>query len=149
MHVNTHTHTHSLTHTYARTRTRTQEQRRELSLALLNEVLKEMKAGFLKSDEFQQAMHVKWDEQQMTLDQLILISGGLNSASDKDTKSHKDGQESAKKKVEKHVTHEVGEITDSTRYACAWVLMSAIMSIFQVCTSFGKIGFGKSQIHAK
>ena len=63
------------------------------------------------------------------LQQLILSSGSLNSVSDKDTKSRKNAQESAKKKVEKDVMHEVEEMTDSTRYACAWVLMSARMTI--------------------
>jgi hypothetical protein len=74
-------------------------------------VLKEMKAGF------------------SNLQQLILSSGSLNSVSDKDTKSRKNAQESAKKQVEKDVMHEVEEMTDSTRYACAWVLMSARMTI--------------------
>jgi|EP00277_Geminigera_cryophila_P044582 hypothetical protein len=63
------------------------------------------------------------------LQQLILSSGSLNSVSDKDTKSRKNAQESAKKKVEKDVMHEVEEISDSTRYACAWALMSARMTI--------------------
>jgi len=74
-------------------------------------VLNELKAGF------------------SNLQQLILSSGSLNSVSDKDTKSHKNGQESAKKQVKKDVTQKVQEMTDSTRYACAWVLMSARMTI--------------------
>ena len=59
----------------------------------------------------------------------VKSEGKQDVASDKDTKSHKNGQESAKKQVEKDVTQEVEEITDSTRYACAWVLMSARMTI--------------------
>ena len=63
------------------------------------------------------------------LQQLILSSGSLNSVSDKDTKSRKNAQESAENQVEKDVMHEVEEMTDSTRYACAWALMSARMTI--------------------
>ena len=59
----------------------------------------------------------------------VKSEGKTDVASDKDTKSHKNGQESAKKQVKKDVTQEVEEMTDSTRYACAWVLMSARMTI--------------------
>jgi len=59
----------------------------------------------------------------------VKSEGKKDVVSDKDTKSRKNAQESAENQVEKDVMHEVEEMTDSTRYACAWALMSARMTI--------------------